>query len=392
MGAGRADRGDPAHGAARPARGGAELGYDVMMGHEFEFYLLDPETKQPLFGGVHIFNATRNQYVPFLDGLLDTCRLPGSTSSPTTANTRPRSTRSTSAPASGLDGADKAFTFKNAIKELAHRTATGHLHVQAGERHGRLRLPRSRQPDRPQDGKKRLLQEGRARRPERRVRAFTRASWTTPRRCRPLIGPTPNCYHRLKPHTFAPSNISWGVEDRTAMVRIKDPGEANCHIEMRAASGLSNPYLSVAAVIAAGLLGIKGKGKLPAQSKGPPRRSQARRSWPAAWRRRWTPWRPTSPAQAAGRGLRPALHRGEARRARPLPQPRHRLGTQRVPRGLLTLELYLGASQVLGFFDLPSDRLYPRRFKKEAGLPHPWPRPRTQECGDMSFEFYRVLS
>ena len=38
---------------------------------------------------------------------------------------------------------------------------------------------------------------------------------------------------------------------------------------MRAASGLSNPYLSVAAVIAAGLLGLKGKGKLPAQSKGP---------------------------------------------------------------------------------------------------------------------------
>ncbi|NIA69268.1 glutamine synthetase [Pelagibius litoralis] len=84
-----------------------------------------------------------------------------------------------------------------------------------------------------------------------------------------MIGPTPNCYHRLKPHTFAPSNISWGVEDHTAMVRMKDVGEENCHIEMRAASGLANPYLAAAGVLAAGLLGLNEKGELPTPSKGP---------------------------------------------------------------------------------------------------------------------------
>jgi glutamine synthetase len=85
----------------------------------------------------------------------------------------------------------------------------------------------------------------------------------------PLIGPTPNCYHRLKPHTFAPSNISWGIEDRTAMVRLNHVGEQNAHIEMRAPSGLSNPYLSAAAVLAAGLLGIKDMTDLPEESEGP---------------------------------------------------------------------------------------------------------------------------
>ena len=60
----------------------------------------------------------------------------------------------------------------------------------------------------------------------------------------PLIGPTPNCYHRLKPHTFAPSNISWGIEDRTALVRVKATKDQNTHIEMRGASAVSNPYLS----------------------------------------------------------------------------------------------------------------------------------------------------
>lgn len=50
----------------------------------------------------------------------------------------------------------------------------------------------------------------------------------------PLIGPTPNCYRHLKPHAFAPSNISWRLEDRTAMVRLKDIDEENAHAEMRA--------------------------------------------------------------------------------------------------------------------------------------------------------------
>ena len=84
-----------------------------------------------------------------------------------------------------------------------------------------------------------------------------------------LMAPTPNCYHRLKPHTFAPSNISWGIEDRSALVRTKATGDEATHHEMRGASGLANPYLTAAGTLAAGLLGIEGKLKLGPQSKGP---------------------------------------------------------------------------------------------------------------------------
>ena len=83
----------------------------------------------------------------------------------------------------------------------------------------------------------------------------------------PLINPTPNCYHRVKPYTFAPSNVSWGVQDRSAMVRIKASGDESTHLEMRAGSAASNPYLLAAAVLAAGLLGIKAKAKLRDQSR-----------------------------------------------------------------------------------------------------------------------------
>jgi glutamine synthetase len=84
-----------------------------------------------------------------------------------------------------------------------------------------------------------------------------------------LAGPTPNCYHRIKPHTFAPSNISWGIEDRSALVRVKATKDSGTHHEMRGASALANPYLTAAGTLAAGLLGLKGKLKLGPQSKGP---------------------------------------------------------------------------------------------------------------------------
>ena len=112
------------------------------------------------------------------------------------------------------------------------------------------------------------------------ARSFTAGILRHANAMMPLIGPTPNCYHRLKPHTFAPSNISWGIEDRTAFVRTKATRDKATHHEMRGASGISNPYLSAAAVLAAGLLGIKGKLKLQPQSKGPSEEDPAHQKLP----------------------------------------------------------------------------------------------------------------
>jgi glutamine synthetase len=247
-----------------------KLGYDVMMGHEYEFYLLDPETRQPLFGGTHIFNALRNHYVPFLDELLDILQEAGIDVITHNCEYAPSQYEINFGPGIGLEGADKAFTFKNAIKELSHRAgylatfmtkpATDmagcgcHLHICLIDR---------------KTGKNAFYTKGAKGGMNPLIRKFAAGLLTHAKAMQPLINPTPNCYHRLKPHTFAPSNISWGVEDRTAMVRMKDVGGENCHIEMRAASGLSNPYLSIAAVIAAGLLGIESKAELPTPSEGP---------------------------------------------------------------------------------------------------------------------------
>ena len=253
----------------------AELGFHVMMGHEFEFYLLNAETREPLFGGVHIFNTVRNQYVPFLDTLLDQLQGIGIDVITHNCEYAPSQYEINFGPAIGLAGADKAFTFKNAIKELAHRAgylatfmskpATDmagcgcHVHMSLLDREtGRSAFA--------EDGDQSAIAE--------RMGHFTEGVLAHAGALMPLIGPTPNCYRRLKPHTFAPSNISWGIEDRTAMVRLKDVGDDNAHVEMRAASGLSNPYLTAAGVLAAGLLGLKEGRALRPPVEGPAEEDQ----------------------------------------------------------------------------------------------------------------------
>ena len=54
-----------------------ELGYDVMMGHEYEYYLLEARAGSALYEGIHIFHTVRNHYAPFLDQLVPTLRAYG---------------------------------------------------------------------------------------------------------------------------------------------------------------------------------------------------------------------------------------------------------------------------------------------------------------------------
>jgi glutamine synthetase len=248
----------------------AEMGYDVMMGHEFEFYLLHGETQEPLFDGLHIFNHIRNQYVPELDQLLDYLRRAGVDVITHNCEYAPSQFEINFGASVGIQAADKAFTFKNAVKEIAHRMGYQatfmskpfsdragcccHFHISLIDRQTQQNAFVDL--DDP-DGLSATM------------RSFIQGILTHAPAMMPLIGPTPNCYRRLKPHTFAPSNISWGIEDRSAMVRVKATRDEGTHLEMRAGSGLSNPYLSAAATLAAGLLGMQQQLELQPMVEGP---------------------------------------------------------------------------------------------------------------------------
>ncbi len=73
-----------------------------------------------------------------------------------------------------------------------------------------------------------------------------------------FLNPTTNSYKRLVPGHEAPVYVSWGVGNRTALIRV--PGyEKNARIEYRAADCATNIYLASALLLAAGLEGMKNK-------------------------------------------------------------------------------------------------------------------------------------
>ncbi len=72
-----------------------------------------------------------------------------------------------------------------------------------------------------------------------------------------LLAPTINSYTRLVPGAWAPTAATWGVENRTAAVRVIPGGPGRQHIECRVPGADTNPYLVAASVAAAALAGIE---------------------------------------------------------------------------------------------------------------------------------------
>ncbi|NVM17856.1 MAG: glutamine synthetase [Candidatus Lokiarchaeota archaeon] len=73
-----------------------------------------------------------------------------------------------------------------------------------------------------------------------------------------ILNPITNSYKRLIPNHEAPVYISWGIGNRTALIRV--PGyEKSARIEYRAGDAVMNIYLGTALLLAAGLDGIKKK-------------------------------------------------------------------------------------------------------------------------------------
>ena len=67
--------------------------------------------------------------------------------------------------------------------------------------------------------------------------------------------PNVNSYKRFAEGSFAPTAVAWGRDNRTCSMRVIGEGQAK-RIESRLAGGDVNPYLAIAAMIAAGLHGI----------------------------------------------------------------------------------------------------------------------------------------
>ncbi|WP_167644814.1 glutamine synthetase family protein [Mameliella alba] len=72
-----------------------------------------------------------------------------------------------------------------------------------------------------------------------------------------FLAPYINSYKRFQVGTFAPTRIIWSIDNRTAGFRLCGDGSKAVRIECRVGGSDMNPYLAMAAMLAAGLKGIE---------------------------------------------------------------------------------------------------------------------------------------
>lgn len=246
------------------------LGFRVMMGHEYEFYVVNAETRKPIFNGQPIFASALIHKIPAIDNLVKI--LQAQDIDIITANVEhgPGQVEINYRAEIGVAAADTGFKFKNTVKEyLATRGllatfmtkpykglsgSCAHFHISLLDKTtGENAFLDLKDPDGMSQTFKSFIQG---------VLDHARGNMA-------IWSPTPNCYRRIRPHTYAPSNISWGIQDRTASVRVKASKNQATHMEVRVPAAMSNPYLVAASTIAAGLLGLMQQRELMPSGAGP---------------------------------------------------------------------------------------------------------------------------
>ena len=78
----------------------------------------------------------------------------------------------------------------------------------------------------------------------------------------PMYAPTINSYKRLVEGAWAPTTLTWAVDNRTTALRVLTGSSNSTRLETRVVGSDANPYLAMAASLASGLYGIKKKLKL----------------------------------------------------------------------------------------------------------------------------------
>lgn len=166
-----------------------------------------------------------------------------------------------------LRAADNIMTFKLAVKTLAQKNG---LHATfmpkpvsgaAGSgMHVNMSLFR--------DGKNAFYDEADPRHLSPLAYQFIAGLLGHVRGCCAVTNPLVNSYKRLVPGYEAPCHLAWSTGNRSALVRIPTPRGNSTRVELRSPDPACNPYLALAACLAAGLDGIEQQMTPPAPLTG----------------------------------------------------------------------------------------------------------------------------
>jgi glutamine synthetase len=248
---------DPRRVLKRQAAAARGLGFEPLAAAEFEFYLLDREHRLLDSGSQAYSSQKRAQWLAEEHALLEAVAAhaeieaghyeygPGQYE----INIRYRE---------ACGAADDSHLFRATMKEAAiaidrrvtfmakpfdKKTGNScHVHMSFAR-----------------DGRNLFAERGAPQRISETCRHFIGGALAHMRELTAIYFPNANSYRRLVPGNFAPISLAWGVDNRTAAIRVISENEAGTRVELRVCGGDAHVHLAFAAFLASGLDGIRNR-------------------------------------------------------------------------------------------------------------------------------------
>ena len=244
-----------------------KMGFKVMAGMEFEWFnfLETPQSwaakkgiePEPLTPGMFGYSLLRmNQNREFFNAIMDEMIAFGVPIEGLHTETGPGVYEAAIGFSEALEQADRAILFKTGTKEIGAGFGiipsfmakpnqklpgcSGHIHQSLS------------------DGKNNLFFDAKSpRRMSKLFESYLAGQVACMMQFAPRIWPTINSYKRLVDDFWAPVKPTWGMDNRTASFRVIAGSPKATRLETRCPGADVNPYLAMAAVIAAGLDGVE---------------------------------------------------------------------------------------------------------------------------------------
>lgn len=244
------------------------MGLSAKAAVEYEFFLFEetPHSVRDkgyqglnnITPGYFGYSMLRNSVLSeFYEDLLDTCREMNMEVEGLHTETGPGVLEAALAVDDALAAADKASLFKTFTKVLAQRKGwmatfmakwspdwpgqSGHIHVSLRNSAGKAVFHDPSNPNNISEAMRHFIGGQQALMPELLA----------------MVAGTVNSYTRLIPGFWAPTDATWGVENRTCALRAIPGDEKAQRVEYRVAAADINPYLALSAALASGLWGIE---------------------------------------------------------------------------------------------------------------------------------------
>jgi len=246
----------------------AAAGYSAVFSQEFEWFNflapaagepLSPATLKPMTQGMFGYSILRaSQGSAYFHALFDELKRYGVPLEGLHTETGPGVYEAAILYADVLEAADRAVLFKAGVKEIAHRHGvvptfmakiSADLPGCSGHVHQSLWTA---------DGSRNLFYDASAPTGMSPVmESYIAGQLYCLPHILPMVAPTVNSYKRLVEGAWAPTTLTWGVDNRTVALRALPGSDRSTRLETRVVGSDSNPYLAMAACLAAGLYGVR---------------------------------------------------------------------------------------------------------------------------------------